>query len=125
MSKRNSEEEVADVVAEKTIVMEMNNVLVDAVAVKKKDISIGKEEILVKELFSNSLGESTVVYARNTDVKDTFIVRNLFPKTFKAFGVKGYDNIRKTFLAITMLLDNPDVLCSLKYGTAEKLAPLL
>ena len=101
MSKRNSEEEVADVV-EKKIAVEMSNVLVDAVAVKKKEISIEKEEILVKEMFSNSLGESTVVYARNTDVKDTFIVRNLFPKTFKALCVKVNDNIRKSIYIYVM-----------------------
>ena len=82
--------------------------------------------LLEQNTFSKSLGKSEVVYARNPDDQDTFIVRNLWAEEFNAFGVKGLDVAENVFYAIiTLLSSNRQILSGLKFDVGKKLEGII
>ena len=65
-----------------------------------------KEEVVQQESFARCIGANTVVHSRKEDVNDTMIIRVLSAKEmFRAFGIKGKENIQSLFSLVLLLID--------------------
>ena len=77
--------------------------------------------ICSEQPFSKELSASVMVYARSPDVEDTVVIRDVYSTKFKAFGLKGHDDIKTVFRAIVKTLaENKKVLNNLRYGVWRK-----
>ena len=66
---------------------------------------ISKQHFTETKQFPRSLSQQKLVYARDEDPEDTFIIRSFYGgDKFAVFGVKGCDSIHAIFLSILKLM---------------------
>ena len=86
-----------------------------------------KEEVVQQESFARSIGANTVVYSRKEDVHDTMIIRVLSGKEkFRAFGIKGKENIQSLFALVLLLIDqNKHYLKDARFDLKSKMQKII
>ena len=62
-----------------------------------------KQLVMKERKFAKSISKDKIIYGREGDEEDTVVIRSFYPTSYKLFGVKGIENIRRCFDALLML----------------------